>query len=77
MCLALLLLESLINASSLISRIKPLQKEQFFIMSSSKSRNSNYYKTIPNGSTEFFKFFMIWNCFVFDYYSSIIFKMLQ
>jgi hypothetical protein len=57
----------------LLAELKFLQKEQFFIMSSSKSRNSNYYKTIPNGIVpNFFKFFMIWNCFVFDYYSKYI-----
>jgi hypothetical protein len=74
----MLLTESLINASSLISRIKTLQKEQFFYnVIFFKSRNPTIIKTIPNGIVpNFFKFFMIYNCFVFGYYNKyIIFKM--
>jgi hypothetical protein len=38
----------------LLAELKLLQKEQFFYnVIFFKSRNSNYYKTIPNG-TEFF-----------------------
>jgi hypothetical protein len=33
----------------LLAELKPLQKEQFFYNVIFKSRNSNYYKTIPNG----------------------------
>jgi hypothetical protein len=49
LALLMLLTESLINASSLISRIKTLQKEQFFIMSSSLKAEIPTIKTIPNG----------------------------
>jgi hypothetical protein len=59
----------------LLAELKPLQKEQFFYnVIFFKSRNSNYYKTIPNGIVpNFFKFFMIYNCFVFGYNKYIIF----
>jgi hypothetical protein len=68
----MLLTESLINASSLISRIKTLQKEQFYNVIFFKSRNSNYKNDSQRYSAEFFKFFMIYNCFVFGYYNKYI-----
>jgi hypothetical protein len=58
----------------LLAELKFLQKEQFFIMSSSlKAEIPTIIKTIPNGIVpNFFKFFMIWNCFVFGYYSKYV-----
>jgi hypothetical protein len=58
----------------LLAELKLLQKEQFFYnVIFFKSRNSNYYKTIPNGIVPNFLNFSWYKLFCLYYNKYIIF----